>query len=114
MLDFNEANFKLAFNAEYRFTFFGGFKGAFFADVGNIWNVFDDVELEAFRFDGLQDLQELAIATGFGLRYDFGFFVVRLDLGFKTYDPGRAEGQRWFKEYNFANTVYNIGINYPF
>lgn len=114
LLDFNEANFKLAFNAEYRFTFFGGFKGAFFADVGNIWNVFDDVEQEAFRFDGLQDLQELAIATGFGLRYDFGFFVVRLDLGFKTYDPGRAEGQRWFKEYNFANTVYNIGINYPF
>lgn len=113
-LDFNEANFKLAFNAEYRYTLLGNFKGAFFADAGNIWNVFDEVENEAFRFDGLKDLTEMALATGFGLRYDFGFFVIRFDVGFKTHNPARAIGDRWFKEYNFANAVYNIGINYPF
>lgn len=114
LLDFNEANFKLAFNAEYRFPFFGSFKGAFFADAGNIWNVFDDVTQEEFQFNGLQDLSELALATGIGFRYDAGFFVFRLDLGFKTYDPGRPLGERWFKDYNLANTVFNIGINYPF
>ncbi|MEZ4818262.1 MAG: BamA/TamA family outer membrane protein [Flavobacteriaceae bacterium] len=114
ILDFNEANFKLAFNAEYRYTLLGSFKGAFFADAGNIWNVFDEIDNESFRFDGIKDLKEIALATGFGLRYDFGFFVIRFDVGFKTHNPARAIGDRWFKEYNFANAVYNIGINYPF
>ena len=115
ILDFNEANFKLAFNGEYRYTILGAFKGAFFVDVGNIWNFKDDLsENPAFNFDGLQDLKELAVASGFGVRYDFGFFVVRFDIGFKTHDPGRPEGERWFKDYNFKNAVYNIGINYPF
>ncbi len=114
ILDFNEANFKLAFNAEYRYTILGSFKGAFFVDAGNIWNVMDDIDIPEFRFDGLQDLSELAVASGMGLRYDFGFFVLRFDIGFKTYDPARVEGQRWFKDYNFKNSVLNIGINYPF
>jgi len=113
-LDFNEANFKLAFNAELRFPMFGGFKGAIFADAGNIWNVLDDIEDESFVFNGIQDLTEMGLATGFGLRYDFGFFVARGDLGFKTYNPALSEGNRWFKEYNFGNSVINIGINYPF
>lgn len=114
ILDFNEANFKLAFNAEYRFTILGSFKGAIFADLGNIWNIWDNQERPEFVFEGLQDLSELALATGPGLRYDFGFFVLRFDVGFKTYDPARPEGTRWFKDYNFGNAVYNIGINYPF
>ncbi len=115
VLDFNEANFKLAFNGEYRYTILGAFKGAFFVDVGNIWNVLDDqANNEAVTFNGIQDLKELAVASGFGIRYDFGFFVIRFDIGFKTHDPGRPEGERWFKDYNFQNAVYNIGINYPF
>ena len=114
VLDFNEANFKLAFNGEYRFTILGSFKSAFFIDAGNIWNVLDAVENEAFTFTSIEDLKEIAISSGFGLRYDFGFFVFRLDIGFKTHDPGQPEGERWFKDYNFGNAVYNIGINYPF
>ncbi len=114
ILDFNEANFKLAFNAEYRFTILGSFKGAFFTDLGNIWNVLDSEDSEAFAFNGFNDLSELAVASGLGIRYDFGFFVLRFDVGFKTYDPARLEGERWFKEYNFKNSVLNIGINYPF
>ncbi|NND63067.1 MAG: BamA/TamA family outer membrane protein [Flavobacteriaceae bacterium] len=114
VLDFNEANFKLAFNAEYRFTLLGSFKGAFFVDTGNIWNIADDTENPAFVFNGLSDLSEIAVASGIGLRYDFGFFVLRFDTGFKTYDPSLPEGARWFKAYNFRNAVYNIGINYPF
>ena len=114
VLDFNEANFKLAFNAEYRFTILGAFKSALFVDVGNIWNVLDDVKEEEFRFSSLKDLGDLAVASGFGLRYDFDFFVFRLDIGFKTHNPALPKGERWFREYNFANAVYNIGINYPF
>ena len=114
VFDFNEANFKLSFNAEYRYTILGAFKGAFFIDAGNIWNVLDDVDIPEFRFDGIADLKEIAIASGLGIRYDFGFFVLRFDAGFKTHDPGRPVGERWFKDYNFSNVVLNIGINYPF
>ena len=111
--DFNEANFKLSFNAEYRFNLFGSLNSALFIDAGNIWNVLDNVEDPAARFDGLKDLSELSIASGFGLRYDIDFFVIRMDLGFKTYNPG-SEGSKWFKDYNFSNVIFNFGINYPF
>ncbi len=112
--EFNEANMKLAFNLEYRFNLFGAFNSAFFIDIGNIWNVMDVVENEASTFDSFSDLKNIAVGSGTGLRYDFDFFVLRFDVGFKTYDPAEAEGSRWFKKYNFNNAVYNVGINYPF
>ncbi|MCX2680360.1 BamA/TamA family outer membrane protein [Galbibacter sp. EGI 63066] len=112
--DFNEANLKLAFNLEYRFSLIGDFKGALFADAGNIWNFMDDVENEEAVFEDLGSLKELALGTGFGVRYDFNFFVLRFDIGFKTFDPSYEKGKRWFNDYNFSNAVYNIGINYPF
>lgn len=112
--EFNEANFKLAFNLEYRFPLTGPLKGGLFIDAGNVWNIFDEVEDPAFRFEGFRDLSEIAIGSGFGLRYDFDFFVFRFDTGFKTYNPALPEGSRWWSEYNFKNAVINIGINYPF
>lgn len=112
--EFNEANMKLTLSAEQRFNLVGRFNGAIFVDAGNIWNALDDVEDEQATFDGLSSLEDIAIGSGFGLRYDFSFFVLRLDIGFKTYDPSRPLGSRWFKNYNFGNAVYNIGINYPF
>ena len=104
----------IALNAEYRYTILGAFKGALFIDAGNIWNIADNIGDEASSFGSLADLKEIAIASGIGFRYDFGFFVFRLDVGFKTYNPALPEGARWFKDYNFNNAVYNIGINYPF
>lgn len=112
--DFNEANFKLAFNLEYRFPIFGDFRGAFFADVGNIWNLWDSETDPAATFTGFGSLRDIALGTGFGLRYDFSFFVFRVDTGFKTYDPAEIPSKRWFRNYNFANAVFQIGINYPF
>ena len=77
--EFNEANLKIAFNLEYRNKISGNLNGAFFIDFGNIWNVNDNVEDESMTFDKLSDLSELAIGTGIGIRYDFNFFVLRLD-----------------------------------
>lgn len=114
VLDFNEANFKITLNTEYRFKLFGSFNGALFIDAGNIWNALDNTTDPTRTFTSLQDLEDIAVSTGFGLRYDFGFFVFRLDIGFKTYDPAYPNGNRWFTDYNFGNAVYNIGINYPF
>lgn len=112
--DYNEANMKIALSAEFRFKILGSVKGALFADAGNIWNVFDNITDEKATFNGMKDLKEMALGTGFGLRYDLSFFVVRFDLGFKTYNPANEIDKRWFHEYNFANSVFNFGINYPF
>jgi len=112
--EFNEANLKLAFNIEYRFPILGPLKGGLFIDTGNVWNLLDDVEDPNMKFEGLQDLSEIAIGSGIGFRYDFNFFVFRFDTGFKTYNPALQIGQRWWSEYNFKNAVFNIGINYPF
>ncbi|POY40410.1 hypothetical protein C3L50_07135 [Flavobacterium alvei] len=112
--DYNEANMKIALSAEFRFKILGSVKGAIFADAGNIWNVLDNITDKRATFDGIQDLKELALGTGFGLRYDLNFFVVRFDLGFKTFNPANEMGKRWFYDYDFAHSVFNFGINYPF
>ena len=112
--DFNEANLKFTASAELRFKIFNSFKGGLFVDSGNIWNVFDNITEKTAVFEGINSLKDIAIGSGFGLRYDFSFFVGRLDLGFKTYNPANIEGQKWFQDFNFAHSVLNIGINYPF
>jgi outer membrane protein assembly factor BamA len=112
--DFNEANMKIALSGEFRFKILGSLKGALFADAGNIWNVLDNTEDAKAKFTRIKDLEYIALGSGFGLRYDLSFFVVRFDLGFKTYNPAYESGSRWLKDYNFARSVLNFGINYPF
>ena len=112
--EFNEANLKLAFSLEYRYNLFGDLNGAFFVDAGNIWNALDSEEDELANFTGLNSLKETAVGAGFGLRYDFSFFILRFDIGFKAHDPSYVNQNKWFKDFNFKNAVYNIGINYPF
>ncbi len=112
--EFNEANLKLAFSVEHRFNLFGDFNGAIFVDAGNIWNALDDVKDENAIFKDFSSLGDIGIGAGFGIRYDFSFFVVRFDIGFKAHDPSYKDENRWFNDFNFTNAVYNIGINYPF
>ena len=112
--DFNEANMKLLFSTEFRFGIFGQLNGAFFVDAGNIWNISDVVTNPDAVFSGLKSLENIAVGSGFGFRYDLNFFVIRLDLGFKTYNPANPENEKWLKEMRFNKSVINIGINYPF
>jgi len=112
--DFNEANLKLALSAELRFNMIGPLNGALFIDAGNIWNVLDNVGDEKYIFKNFNSLKNSAVGSGIGFRYDFNFFIVRMDLGFKTYNPSEEENRKWFKEYNLEKSVINIGINYPF
>ena len=113
-LEYNIGSLKFLTSAEYRFDLFGSLKGALFVDAGNIWDITNSIfaEEEA-RFNGLNSIKDIAVGSGFGLRYDFSFLVFRLDLGFKMHEP-YLESNKWFRNYNFSNAVYNIGINYPF
>lgn len=112
--DFNEANLKIAASVEYRFNIVGKINGGLFADAGNIWNIFDNVEDKSYTFNGLESLKDIALGTGIGLRYDFDFFVFRIDFGYKAYNPAKEQSERWFRDINFSRTVLNFGINYPF
>ncbi|NJN41715.1 MAG: BamA/TamA family outer membrane protein [Flammeovirgaceae bacterium] len=123
---------------ELRKNLFGFVQGAVFLDAGNVW-LFDDVIQNSdagysgntkFKLNG--SLRELGVGTGFGLRFDFSFLVLRFDVGIKMYDPARMPGDRFVldrvKFFNpfainngdgtFSNikepVIYNIGIGYPF
>ena len=114
-LDFNVGNFKILTNFEYRFDILNSYKGALFIDAGNIWdNTNTDLTSEKERFKGFQSLENIAIGSGFGLRYDFSFVVARIDLGFKIYEPYKKPGNKWLESSSLKKPVFNLGINYPF
>lgn len=114
-LEFNTGNLKFTTNLEYRFKVFNSIYSAFFIDAGNIWDITNSsVTSSKGKFNGFSSLQDIAIGSGFGIRYDFSFLVFRFDIGFKTYEPYLSTSSKWFQNYNFGNAVYNIGINYPF
>ncbi|MCF6212618.1 MAG: BamA/TamA family outer membrane protein [Flavobacteriaceae bacterium] len=115
-LEFNVGNFKIVGNLEYRFKILNSFNGALFVDAGNIWNITSNNTFvdNATKFKGLASLKDVAVGSGFGVRYDFNFLVFRFDVGLKTYEPYLTQQKKWFTNFNFANAVYNIGINYPF
>ena len=115
ILEYNVGTFKLVSNLEYRFKLSNKIYSALFIDAGNIWDITDsNLYGDEAKLLDLNSFKNTAVGSGFGIRYDFGFLVFRFDIGFKTYEPYLESGEKWFKNYNFNNAVYNIGINYPF
>lgn len=114
-LEYNVGNLKFISSFEYRFKIINSIKGALFVDAGNIWDISNStVTSSDAKFKGIESLKDIAIGSGFGIRYDLSFILLRLDLGFKTYEPYLDEGNKWFQHVNFKNNVYNFGISYPF
>jgi outer membrane protein insertion porin family len=106
---------------ELRSKLYGYFDGAFFIDVGNTWTFNEDLTRPGANFEFNRFYKEIAVGTGLGLRMDFEFLVLRLDMGVKAVDPARDEGERFilgnfFKSFlgERGQTVFNIGIGYPF
>jgi len=112
--EFNDANLKLTLSAELRFPLSRSLYGAVFTDAGNIWNALDGTENEAAIFHGWRSLKDSAIASGFGLRYDFDYFIFRLDLAYKLLNPALQGDERWIFNRSNNSPLFNIGINYPF
>jgi hypothetical protein len=118
------ADIKLEGNLEYRFDIFGPIKGAVFIDAGNIWDRVADPDRPGGAFEinetngNTPFYKEIAADYGAGLRYDFGYFVIRLDLGIPEYNPAtqkflttlRLFYGPWFSQY----AVLNLAIGYPF
>ncbi|MDD2424517.1 MAG: BamA/TamA family outer membrane protein [Bacteroidales bacterium] len=105
---------KIEFNAEYRFPLFWKLEGALFTDVGNIWNLNNEPGKEAALFKIRDFYKTLAFNWGTGVRLNFDFLILRLDLGMVAYDP-RAD--RWYGLNKwFTKDTYSLqfGVGYPF
>jgi len=116
---FNQtADIKLEFNTEYRFKLFWLLEGALFLDAGNIWTYNSDTDRPGSQFSLQGIYRDMAVGTGAGLRFDFSFFLARLDLGMKLRDPVISEGSKWIamnRPYNFKNDFTLVfAIGYPF
>lgn len=108
---------KLEANIEYRFDMFWKLAGAVFVDAGNVWtlkyNKNESTQQSMFQWNTFGD--SIAANWGVGLRLNFGFLLLRLDMGMKIHDPARAEkwvnpGQ-WLRHDNYA---VHFGVGYPF
>lgn len=107
---------------EYRFKliqFLGSLNGALFIDAGNIWNIKHPNQSSVGNWSTNKFLSEIAIGSGIGLRWDFEFFLLRLDLASKMLNPAMEEGKKWvFNKTSFSSIEnpieFNIGIGYPF
>ena len=129
---------KLESNFEYRFrilnNFFGSkMNGATFVDMGNIWSIREnEVNKQEGVFQFNKFFSQIAIGTGFGLRFDMDYFTMRLDAGLKIKDPqftGKDQfvPRHWFDSKVFKNEYYqshkpdrynfvqyNFGVGLPF
>lgn len=104
-------------NYEYRFKIAGFFEGATFIDIGNVWFLSEKQVLDKpeTKFNIGNFYKQLAVGTGFGLRLNFSFLILRLDLGIKAWDPAQTENKFvLFSKSGFRKPAYNIGIGYPF
>lgn len=119
---------RLEANIEYRFPLFSIFRGAVFADWGNVWNLSrtgnhhsmegsssEDQNAEELSYFSWKNMMRTsAFSAGAGIRLDLNFVVVRFDLGIKLYDPSTQQWpniSKWFRRGGYA---FQFGIGYPF
>lgn len=111
---------RLEGNVEYRFKLFWDIEGALFVDAGNIWNAKKLPNQPGGEFRWNRFYKQIAVGTGFGLRFNFSFVILRTDFGWKMRDPSIQEGSRWIdwnKTINkgFKDRInFQLGIGYPF
>jgi outer membrane protein assembly factor BamA len=113
--DFNQVgDIKLDMNMEYRTKMFWLLEGALFLDAGNVWTIknYDTQPGGVFQFNTFAS--QIAIAYGLGLRFDFSFFIARVDLGFKLYNPVLDRRDQWRVNPGIDDMALHFAIGYPF
>ena len=106
---------RLDLSVEYRAKLFWVLEGALFVDAGNIWTIknYENQPGGEFRFDSFY--KQIALAYGVGIRLDFTYFLLRLDLGVKAYNPAMNQERwplihpKWSRDTNF-----HFSVGYPF
>ena len=108
-------------NVETRFPITELVEGALFVDFGNVWLMGFDSARPLGKFNWKNAIDDLAVGAGFGLRFNFEFFILRADLAIPIKNPGLPDNKNsWIfnssrnlrKE--FFPLQLNLGIGYPF
>jgi len=106
---------QLEANVEFRFPIYKFFKGALFLDAGNIWLLHPSPDLPGGVFKFNDFISQVGIDLGLGLRFDFDFFIFRLDPAIPIRVPWYPSHDRWyFDKMQFKDIIWNFGIGYPF
>lgn len=114
------ADIKLEANLEYRFKIFWQLEGALFLDAGNIWSLPGEDKPEGTVFEISKLYKQVALGSGLGFRVNLGFFTLRLDTGYKMYDPAinpDTKFKPWVpfqQKFMWKDLNFNFGIGYPF
>lgn len=106
---------KIQFNLEYRPHLMGSLYGAVFLDAGNVWTMhYDDGRPEGhFKIKNI--LNEMALGTGVGLRYDIGYFMIRLDWGLGLHVPYETGKTGFYNISKFKDAqAFHLAIGLPF
>ena len=113
---FQSGDIKLNLNIEYRSRFFWKLEGAAFIDAGNIWTIKDYPGQEGGVFKLNSFYKQIAVGYGLGLRLDMDFFLLRLDAGWKVYDPAETGRECWkILHPNLKNNwAWHFAVGYPF
>jgi outer membrane protein assembly factor BamA len=114
--DFNQVgDIKLDMNMEYRAKMFWLMEGAVFLDAGNVWTINNYTTQDGGQFKLDSFMSQIAIAYGVGLRFDFKFFIARVDLGVKLLDPVQSRRDQWRVSPKIPNDfALHFAIGYPF
>lgn len=115
---YQAANFRFEFNGELRFPLLWWIKGAVFLDGGNVWTFKKDPDRPGSELRW-NSVENLALGTGFGLRGDFEFFVIRFDLGIKVKSPYKNENNTYWvfpklNKFSLSDLNPNLSVGYPF
>lgn len=105
----------LLVNLEFRAKLFWVFEGALFVDAGNIWTIrnYPTQPRGVWRWNKFY--KQIAGAYGIGLRMDFTYFLLRLDLGLKAHNPAHGQDPwplihpRWSRD-----ATFHFSVGYPF
>lgn len=108
---------KIDINAEYRTFLFWKFDGAVFVDAGNIWTLrnYPDQPGGQFKFDKF--FKQFAVAYGLGLRLNFSYFILRLDLGMKAISPAYTNLHEHFAVFHpdfSRDFTFHFAVGLPF
>lgn len=113
---FQKGDIKLEANIEYRFDLPWYFEGALFVDAGNIWLYNEDENLKDARFT--KDFyKQIAVGPGYGIRLNFGFLIVRFDIGYKWRMPyiDPETNSYWVGSSNYLRDPnLTFGLDYSF
>lgn len=108
-------DFKLEANVEFRFNLLGGLNGAVFLDAGNIWLLQEDPKRPGAQLSGSRFLDDLALGSGLGLRFDITYLVIRADLGVGIHAPYDTGKSGYYNIPKFKDGLgFHLAIGYPF